>query len=86
MFNILPVYNFASISTWKEAVSVCVYMVCKTAIVITVLILGLTLIKYIGNTIVNCKKANKRNEFISNHNSNNFSKCENYKSAKKDEE
>ena len=86
MLNISPIYNFSNISTWKEAVSICTYMVCKTAIVITVLILGLALIKYIVNTIINCKKANKRDEFISRNSSNNCNICENMKSTKKDEE
>lgn len=39
MFNILlPIY-FKSISKWKEAVPLCTYMICATAIIITFLIL-----------------------------------------------
>ena len=44
MFNILPPYNSGNIASWTEAVFVCTYMVCRTAIIITVLILLLELI------------------------------------------
>ncbi len=84
MFNILPPYNSGNIASWTEAVFVCTYMVCRTAIVITVLILLLALIKYIGNIIINYKKSKKRDESILKYNSSNCDNCETLMNKKKD--
>lgn len=83
MFNILPPYNSGNIASWTEAVFVCTYMVCRTAIVITLLILLLALIKYIVNIIINYKKSKKRDESILKYNSSNCDNCENFNQHKR---
>ena len=83
MFNILPPYNSGNIASWTEAVFVCTYMFCRTAIVITVLILLLALIKYIGNIIINHKKSKKRDESILKYNSSNCDNCKNFNQQKR---
>lgn len=84
MFNILPPMCF-TMSTWEDAVKLCTYMICKTAIIITLLILAFFTVKYLIVNISRCIAQSIRNSKIlkelnctkscSNYSSNNNTDC-----------
>ncbi len=79
MFNILPPMCF-TMSTWEDAVKLCTYMICKTAIIITLLILIFFTVKYlIVNSYKSDAQKNRDNILLNKYDCNN---CSNYSSSK----
>lgn len=79
MFNILPPMCF-TMSTWEDAVKLCTYMICKTAIIITLLILVFFAVKYlIVNSYKSDAQKNRDNILLNKYDCNN---CSNYSSTK----
>lgn len=79
MFNILPPMCF-TMSTWEDAVKLCTYMICKTAIIITGLILAFFTVKYlIVNSYKSDAQKNRDNILLNKYDCNN---CSNYSSTK----
>lgn len=92
MFIILPSMCFITstlkknitlcfrISRWEEAVPLCTYMICKTAIIITGLILVFFAVKYlIVNIYKSSAQKNRDNILLNKYDCNN---CSNYSSTK----
>ena len=80
MFIILPPIYFKSLLTWQEAVPLCTYMICKTAIIITGLILVFFAVKYlIVNIYKSSAQKNRDNIMLNKYDCNN---CSNYSSTK----
>lgn len=79
MFNILPPMCF-TMSTWEDAVKLCTYMICKTAIIITGLILAFFAIKYLIVNISRCIAQSIRNSKILKE-LNCTKSCSNYSSS-----
>ena len=80
MFNILPPMCF-TMSTWEDAVKLCTYMICKTAIIITLLILAFFTVKYLIVNISRCIAQSIRNSKILKE-LNCTKSCSNYSSTK----
>lgn len=80
MFNILPPMCF-TMSTWEDAVKLCTYMICKTAIIITLLILIFFTVKYLIVNISRCIAQSIRNSKILKE-LNCTKSCSNYSSTK----
>ena len=76
---LLPIY-FKSISEWKEAVPLCTYMICATAIILTLIILHFSIYKNHLKKIVELEKSNKMAEITrENYRA---TPCSNYSSTK----
>ena len=80
---LLPIY-FKSITAWKEAVPLCTYMICATAIILTLIILHFSIYKNHLKKIAELEKSNKMAEITrenyratpcSNYSSNNNTDC-----------
>lgn len=73
MFNILPQIDISSVCSWEKIVALCVYMVCKTALIITALIVICYIVKYITTLIFKKNELKhleeiKKNSFKKNNN------------------
>lgn len=62
MFNILPSITITDISIWEQVVSLCVYMVCKTALMITLLLVVCSIAKHIITLLSKQQETKRRNE------------------------
>lgn len=85
MFIILPPIYFKSLLTWQEAVALCTYMFCVTAIIITIIILHFSIHKRHLKEKAEFEKTNKMAEITrENYRAtpcSNYS-CSNYSSTK----
>lgn len=62
MFNILPSIIITDISMWKQVVSLCVYMVSKTALIITLLLVVCSIAKHIITLLLKQHDTKRRDE------------------------
>lgn len=62
MFNILPSIIITDISIWEQVVSLCVYMVCKTALIITLLLVVCSIAKHIITLLLKQHETKCRDE------------------------
>lgn len=62
MFNILPSITITDISIWEQIVSLCVYMVCNTALIITLLLVVCSIAKHIITLLLKQHDTKRRDE------------------------
>lgn len=66
MFNILPQIDISSVCSWEKIITLCVYMVCKTALIITALIVICYIVKYITTLIFKKNELKHQEEIFKN--------------------
>ena len=62
MFNILPSITITDVSIWEQVVSLCVFMICKTALIITLLLVVCSIAKHIITLLLKQHETKCRDE------------------------
>lgn len=66
MFNILPQINILKVSSWAQAVTLCVHMICETALIIALFLVLYYIAKLIINLFWQHCKTKRQEEFLRN--------------------
>ena len=66
MFKILPQINILKVSSWAQAVTLCVHMICETALIIALFLVLYYIAKLIINLLCKHCETKRQEEFLRN--------------------
>lgn len=81
MFKILPQIDILKVSSWAQAVTLCVHMICETALIIALFLVLYYIAKLIINLLWQHCKTKRQEEFLRN-----ITKNDNNKEQKSNQE
>lgn len=64
MFKILPQINILKVSSWAQAVTLCVHMICETALIIALFLVLYYIAKLIINLLCKHRETKRQEEFL----------------------